>query len=170
MLHPRLVAIWAGSCHLCYLEETAFSFAKLGAKHWENVNSKGISLMVFTEWFGLLLKSSIFLTCIIWCSAFSHNIVIIQMTRLLQIGLKMGTTDKVVYDAPMWHWREESKSTKLSKRQLWDRKNVNPLLLLGSSYFAVAWLTQLTAHHWELIAQPRAYTIKQAFPDGLSIV
>lgn len=29
-------------------------------------------------------------------------------------------------------------------------------------------VTHTTAHQWELIAQYRASTIKQAFPDGLS--
>lgn len=85
----------------------------------------------------------------------------------LPTGLKMATSDKVVYKAPMWHWREESKSMKLSRRQLQDRQTMTPLLLLWSSYFSLGWLIQLSAHHWEWMAWPRACPIKQAYPDGL---
>lgn len=54
--------------------------------------------------------------------------------------------------------------------QLWERQARNYLLLMGNCYFSVGWFTQqIASHHWELITQPKACTIKQAFPDGLSV-
>lgn len=49
VLYPRLVEIWAASCHLCYSEGTLFSFLRQDDKPCENFGSKEINLVSFTE-------------------------------------------------------------------------------------------------------------------------
>lgn len=53
-----------------------------------------------------------FLICRIWCYVFNYNIVTIQIAHLVQISLKMGTNDKIVFDAQMWHWSIEYETVK----------------------------------------------------------